>query len=262
MFIISLLFLFPQDSIKTNSQSKLKDTVIVVNEGTQKIFIDNNPSFLERYQTLIGAFLGSLLAAIIALFSIWRTYKNQKKLNDEVHEKQIQLEIQKLTYTESRNKDHYRGILITIRSILISHKYVIDELKKELSSLIDDFKNHGRLAYEKPHTFIPIDLLKKLLIKLIEYEDYNIRILFSLSGYIISVDNLYNDLDFQSIVRLKNEFKFHEMVENYFERLNGRLSTLNVKSGEIENWIEKEINSLFGTEKDPNEKEGNSHKTD
>lgn len=67
----SLLFLLPsviqdRDTLVTNQLCTNKDTIVVNEEETHKVFITNSPSFLEEYGTIIG----SLLAALIAYGSI------------------------------------------------------------------------------------------------------------------------------------------------------------------------------------------------
>ena len=211
-----------------------RDTVLAKGTSSQKTYIVNDPSFFERYQTLFGSIIGAAAAALIAYISIKVT-----------HKKQLNLENEKLLYAEDKKREHYRGILISINSIIISHKLIIEALEKEIGALLTDFKVHSRLAYEKPHTFIPIDLLKKLLIKLTEFENYNIQILYSISGYIISIDNLYNDLDFQPINKLKEEVYFKSRMEAYFMPLLGKINELGIKAAEIEQLLNKEIDNLL-----------------
>lgn len=73
--------------------------------------------------------------------------------------------------------------------------------------MLEDFREKNRLAYDKPFTSLPIDLIKNLYFKIISYENYNINTVFDLTKYITSIDNLYNDLDFIPLKNLNKEIK-------------------------------------------------------
>jgi hypothetical protein len=103
-FIIFILFIssmtLPKDTLNVNSVPKIKDTLTVANNSTQKVLITNEQSFFEKYQPLFGSFL----AAIIALSSIWLTQRIQRR----------------------KAKMEYFGHLTTIHSILVVHQIIFD----------------------------------------------------------------------------------------------------------------------------------------
>ena len=228
--IFLLLFLLPlmfqHNTLATNQLSK--DTVVVDEKGLQKVYLTNRPTFLEEYGTIIG----SLLAALIAYGSIKLTLYHQIKNN------------------KVQAKKNYRGFLISINSLLLSHQQIIEGLRIELSKMLEDFREQNRLAYDKPFTFLPIDLIKKLYFNIISYENYNIEIVYDLTKYVTTIDNLYNDLNFIPLRNLnkeiKNENEYKKRVEFYFQQLFGRIGLLEGLLDKLIKEIEIDINELFG----------------
>ncbi|MDR3610493.1 MAG: hypothetical protein P4L27_08025 [Ignavibacteriaceae bacterium] len=236
---ISLLFMaspiFSQDSISSLPSSKNIDTVVIANEGTHKILVTNEKTFIEEYGSITGAFIGALLAALIAVYSVWKTNKNQRKIEKDI-----------LSRSKELNKNLYRGFLIIIHSILMGHSGFIESIDDEMKAMLADFKLKNRIAYYKPYSAIPIDLLKKLLIKFVNYENFNINIVIELSIYILYIDNFYNEIDLSNIGKLQKESNYSDMVGGYFNNLFQHIDMLYRKNASIQQALYNEINNLFG----------------
>lgn len=75
----------------------------------------------------------------------------------------------------------------------------------ELEHILNDFNETNLIAYYKPYTFLPIDLLNKMLFKIIAYRQSDIKIINKVVSYLIFLENLYKDLDFNLIIKFKEE---------------------------------------------------------
>ena len=223
LFLLLSVSSLSADTLNTNKSAVRNDSTFV-----KKVYITNNPSFLEKYGTLIG----SLFAALIAFGSIKLTQFYQAK-NDR-----------------KKSQNNYRGYLISMNALLLSHQQIVVGLKAELDKILEDFRMKKKLAYDKPFTYLPIDLIKDLYSKIISYDNYNIETLFHLTQYITSIDNLYNDLNFISLKNLNEEIKdekeYSKRVEFYFQQLFGRIVMLGELLDRLTNEINIEINNLFG----------------
>ena len=234
VLIISSLVFPPKDTLKIDSVIQANDTLSTNNNDVRSIFITNEISFLEKYEGLVGAFIGSLLAALIAIYSIHKTHKNQ-----------VNLENEKIKRNRYQSEKVYCGFLFSIHSILLNHQQFLGSLTKELEGILSNAKLTGKLAYDKPYTYLPVDLLKGNLNNILSYENYNSKNVQLLVTYLNFVENLYNDVNFISLIKLRDETKdeteYKQRVEYYFNNLFGRITTLNDMIEKLINAIIKEI---------------------
>lgn len=221
-YVLIILFIafcgFQQNIIKNDSLHKATEVSITKSDSVQNVFITNEKSLLEKYQGLIGAFIGSLFAALIAIYSIYKTRKNQ-----------IFIENEKIKRNRYQSEKIYCGFLFSIHSILLNHQQAFEILTKELQAILETVKTIGKFTYDKPYTYLPVDLLKDNLNNVLSYENYNSKNVALLTTYLNLVENLYNDLNFIPLVKLKTETKedeYKERVVYYFDKLFGRINTL------------------------------------
>lgn len=260
--IIFLLFIvspiFSQDSLRYNHSTKNIDTIVIANEGTHKILVTNEKTFIEKYGSILGAIIGSMIgaffAALIAFRSIRKTNKNQIKLNEIAHSKQIELENEKIRVAKYQAEKVYCGFLFSIHSILETHDNFLGDLGKELKAILEMVKITGKLPYDKPYNVISLDLLKESYLHVLYYENFNSITVKILVAYISFVENFYNDLNLNNLDKLIKEISNIEeskrIIEDYFNRLSVRITILTEMNDKLKKNILKDLeisdtNNLF-----------------
>lgn len=187
-------------------------------------------NWLQRNE---GALLGSFLAAIVAVFSVWLTNFFNNRLGTK------KAEIVKL-----QRKDTYCNILSTVYSELISHGNLTRTLKQELNEILRVFEEAGEIV-ASPITNIPIDFLNACRIKLIEYQIYNVGLLSYISHYVNAISILQPELNILKLRGFKSYFdnqdKYAQGVRNYFNELNSRLEKIEETWQRLNKLLEKEI---------------------
>ena len=121
IFLCFFLFinLNAKDSTKVDSVISTKVSESTRPDSINYVKILREDSIWITYQGLIGAFVGSMLAALIAIYSIRKTHKNQIFLeNEKIHNKR---------HIEEKI---YSGFLFSVYSILLNHKEISKALKE------------------------------------------------------------------------------------------------------------------------------------
>ena len=169
-------------SLNKNIFNSLKniDTCFVKVVNTQ------NQSWTEKNEgAIVGSFIATFFAALIAILSVYLTTQANKKQKQE------------------REKEIYCGLLFAIKIELLyqgqNHKYLIQELKViEHNSLIAN-----EIIVENPPRNISLNFLKNIRNKLIESEIFNTNVNsdINFNRLIKSARNLKRKLIFQSLQR-------------------------------------------------------------
>ncbi|OGU34486.1 MAG: hypothetical protein A2068_12050 [Ignavibacteria bacterium GWB2_35_6b] len=222
-YIILILVIFcgilAQDSSETNSVFPHNNENVINRDNSYKIIIADEISFWEKYQSLIGALVGSLFAALIAIWSIYRTHNNQ-----------INIENEKIRISRSHAENVYHGFIFSVHTILINHEHFLNSLTEELRNILANAKKTGKLAYDRPYTYLAVDLLKNNLNKILAYESYDAKNVQLLVTYLNHVENLYNDLNFIPLIKLRDDTKkedeYLNRLEYYFDNLVERVNIL------------------------------------
>lgn len=237
IIIIGLLLsqiISAQDTVKVDTIQMAQNIVVNKPDSVTYVMVTKEITFIERYQGLIGAFIGAFFASLIAIIAIKKTHKNQ-----------IELENDKIHYKRYQDEKVYCGFLFSIHSVLLNHKQFLMTLKKELEGILENAKITGKLAYDKPYTFLPVDLLKGNLNNVLSYENYNSKNIQLLVSYLNFVENLYNDLNLINLVKLKDDTKdeneYKQKIEYYFNEVLGRINILKEMVEELLNAIIEEI---------------------
>jgi hypothetical protein len=146
-------------------------------------------SRVVKYQSLLGAMVGSFFAAFIAYRSIKIGFRNQTKLEND-----------KVIKTEQKELLYYKGVLTTLYVNLQHHYLLIKMKKKEYDDILNKYTQSHILSITD-YTKLPSPaILKKLLFRFIEYKDYDRNILSKLTYYFAVFDNLLEIInDFKSI---------------------------------------------------------------
>lgn len=224
LFLIIIAFLYitqikAQDSTNLDSISTINDSLIAQSDSISYIKIITDDSFWITYQGLIGALIGSMLAALIAIYSIKKTHNNQ-----------IFLENQKILNNRHIEEKVYCGFLFSIYAILLNHQQISKKLKSELSGFLNYVKSTGDLIIEKTYNRFAIDLMKDCLLKGLSYQNYDSNIVLYLVTYINMLENFDSSLNFIPLLKIKDKHKdidsYATAVEKYFADLQGLLLSI------------------------------------
>ena len=237
LIIIILLStsIFPQDKLLHDSLSNFKKNTKIENYGLQKEKSIEQVTDIEKYQSLIGSFIGALLASLIAIYSIKKTHKNQ-----------ILLENEKVFNQRHINEKIYCGHIFSIYSILINHAQISIMLKRELNAFANHVKVTGDLLVEKPFNVFAIDLIKECLLKTLSYENYDSNTILYLVTYVNSLDNFDSNLNLIPLLKVRDKYNdndsYAKTVKKYFDELLGILNLLDELNDKITKMIYKYLN--------------------
>lgn len=188
--------------------------------------INNILSFFERYQSFIGSIIGAFLAALIAIYSIKRTHKNQ-----------ILLENEKILNNRHIEEKVYCGFLFSVYSVLLNHKEISKALTRELNAFAENVKYTGDLIIEKPYNRYSNDLLKECLLKTLAYQNYDSDTILFLVTYVNKIDNFDSNLNFIPLLKVRDKHKdistYAETVNKYFSDLYGMIKLLDELNDKI-----------------------------
>lgn len=232
IFLCFFLFinLNAKDSTKVDSVISTEVSESNQPDSINYVKILSEDSIWITYQGLIGALVGSMLAALIAIYSIRKTHKNQIFLeNEKIHNKR---------HIEEKI---YSGFLFSVYSILLNHKEISKALKRELNAFAENVKNTGELIIEKPYNRYSIDLLKECLLKTLSYENYDSDTIMYLVTYVNKLDNFDSNLNFIPLLKIKEQHKdkaeYAKTVKIYFSDLLGLIGLLDELNDKITNLI-------------------------
>jgi viroplasmin and RNaseH domain-containing protein len=175
---------------------------------------------LEKYGILIAVFLGSFFAALIAVYSVWKTNKNN-----------IELERKKYNTEKEIRENLYCGILFCIYKELQIHDNIFENLKSEIEQFLQYFREHINVPVDNPFSEFPVDLMKVCRVKILDFDKFETETLSLISNYISLMDAVQNDLNLNRIRethrRVSSKQVFIKGVEKYFEQINDTLEKLN-----------------------------------
>jgi len=228
----SLLFinLNAKDSTIVDSVSATKVLEATQPDSINYVKILNEDSFWITYQGFIGALVGSMLAALIAIYSIRRTHKNQ-----------IFLENEKIHNRRHIEEKIYSGFLFSVYSILLNHKEISKALKRELNAFAENVKCSGNLIIEQPYNRYSVDILKDCLLKSLSYENYDSDTIMFLVTYVNKLENLDSNLNFIPLLKIRDQQKdnaeYAQTVKMYFSDLLGLIGLLDELNDKVTNLI-------------------------
>jgi phosphopantetheine adenylyltransferase len=177
---------------------------------------------------LIGSLLGSLFAGLVAFGTIKVMDKNKKRQEEKAH----------------------CGHLDAIRSQLNIFESLFQTLFKEIDGLKESFSVTKRVAYDSAFYKVQDELLKELLLKAVEYGNYNINIVEKLITYLGYLNILRREVNFVPLKNLREIFdekgevessEYLNRVDGYFMQVQGHISVLSDLGKEIFKEITMEI---------------------
>src|ERR1035437_10347400 len=187
-------------------------------------------SRVVKYQSLLGAMVGSFFAAFIAYLSIRKGFRNQKKLEDD-----------KVLKEEQKELLNHKGVLTTLYVNLQHHYMLISRKRDEFNNNFNQYKNSHKFTITNHWDLPSTDLLKKLLFRFIEYKNYDRQILSKLTIYFALLDDLFvfikdaTDIELE----LEKESETKEVLE-FFTIVSLQFGNITVAMEEIIDIIEKD----------------------
>jgi len=229
-YFLLFLNLKAQDSTAIDSVILKKISKFTQPDSINCIKNINEDSFCITYQGFLGALVGSMLAAVIAIYSIHKTHKNQ-----------IFLENEKIHNRRHIEEKIYSGFLFSVYSILLNHKEISKALKRELNAFAENVKITGNLLIEKPYNRYSVDLLKECLLKSLSYENYDSDTIMYLVTYVNKLENFDSNLNFIPLLKIRDQHKdnaeYAKTVKIYFSDLLGLIALLDELNDKITNLI-------------------------
>jgi hypothetical protein len=190
------------------------DTIYVLQGSSVK-------PWYKDFEVFIGAFLSGLLAALVAIYSINKTNKNNLK-NEETKFQQIL----------HNNRSRYCGNLFSIFSELITHTQMHKQKVNEIAFYLEKMTEIKDVVADEPFTTFPIEFLKESRRIILDFGDYRSSILAFLSSYINETVDINNFLNLTKIRKAKEFFdsddQYVEGIKDYFAEIKNHLERFKI----------------------------------
>ncbi len=224
LFIISNNVFAEPDSLST---STTKVNIENVKSDSSYVHILSFPhqSWIERNE---GAFIGTLLAGLVAILTVYLTARSNKRQRLE------------------REKEIYCGLLNAIKIELDYHKQIFPIIVEGLQNIRDISITQEKMITSKAPREIPLSFLFDIRKRLIDSDLLNSNLLKFISFYITKCEIVNKDMDYENLIRLneklKENFKFSDAVKDYFNKEIEEVGNLQKSITVINNIIDKELN--------------------
>ena len=181
------------------------DTVYILKD------VNENPWY-KNFEVFLGALLSGLIGAGIAIYSVKKTDKSNKELENEKYQK-----------TLHSNRSRYCGNLYSIFSELITHTQIHKQKLTEINLIIDKLLEIKDVAADEPFTPFPVDFLKESRGIMLNFGDYRSSVLAFLSAYINKTVDINNFLNLTKVRKSKaffnSEDEYVAGVKDYFDEV-------------------------------------------
>jgi hypothetical protein len=229
IFIICMFTLLFSIMLLARSDENILNYKVSVNQkDTIKIETIKplQPGFLSRNE---GTLIGSLLAGMIALFSVLFTnYKTRQT-------------------DRKKEIERYYGLLFAIDKELDYHKKVFPHLKSEINNLSIISEQMKILLIDKLSRDIPISFMKEIRSNILSIEGYNTVIFQNLLDYITNCEMLNEDIKFEKLSKVKNiisEDEYIDASKDYFSALISGIDKIDVLIDPLKKLIVTDIQAL------------------
>jgi hypothetical protein len=226
------------DTIEINLKSLYpsNDTLVVKLAEDIKVTLPEE-GFLQKYGILLGPFLGSLFAALIAIYSIWKTNKNNLELEQKKFDTQRQI-----------SENTYCGVLYSVYSELLAHDKIDENIHSEIDQFLDYFSDKLKIQVDNPFSEFPLEFLKLSRSKILDFSKFETNNLSFLTHYINVLDSVQRDLNLSRIREvIKDETDDESLINGldaYFKQIRGTLEKLSILRKDLKNNIVEIIKSF------------------
>jgi len=153
---------------------------------------------------IIGTLGGTLIALIAACLTFYFSQLQAKR----------------------KERESYQSMMYVLHTELYWQNNQLDLLKRTLDELKKVSIKEREFVIENPPAEFNLSIVEKCLDKIIDYEDYNHKLVVFLVSYINQIKSLNNILDFRNVRELmsktsKNETRdIEKLIEGYFNTFN------------------------------------------
>lgn len=195
---------------------------------------------IERYQGFLGALVGASLAALVALYSIWRTNKNNLAL-----EQNRRLDVAR------RQEDIYCGLLHEIAGELDAHAMIFRDLVRDLPLLRNNSLAVGKVIVSCPPARPSLSHIDVCRIKILEYDGFDTRLLHRISAYVNVCAYFNTNLDFTPLIQVQHQMNINQeeimrAIKDTFQALEDHLATLQMERENLREAIVREVERFPG----------------
>jgi len=157
---------------------------------------------------IIGAFIGAFFAGLIAYLSIRKTYKIERK----------------------KEQNLYGGALMALYYELQNHNQISEQQRLELEAVRDRSIDQNRFIIEKSTSIFPTDFISQCLFKVLEYDHFNSYLINHIITYQGAVNNFNNSLNYSNaanvIKLLSDDDDITKGIKEYFNAILTALKKL------------------------------------
>lgn len=189
-------------------------------------------NLITEYQTIIGSFIGTIGAGLVAYFSIKSSFNKQKLIERD-----------KLLESMKKERKIYDGFIFALLTDFSNVKVLYKNLLNELSAYQLDIPQSLKIPVEKPISRVSNEISKKLFQEIIKYENFNSKIISQLTLYISISDDYYSNLNFEPLIKLKfkDEADLISRCSGYFEAIIKKHSILIKEVDKIIELLKQEL---------------------
>ena len=221
------------DTTQTSVQIARPDSI---HADSVHLVLPTNGTFtlIWPYTQLLATLLGSFFAGLIAYFSVRVT-----------HAKSLERDTINAQRVKRMAESKYCGLLFAIHSILENHSEMATKVESEVTAIRDRSLEAGQLIADRTTTVFPLTLFESSLLKILEFENFDTRLVGNLISYQHVLSILNATLDFSPIQRMQPQFNdlqaFLQGVKGYFEVVLRMLKRHNVSRDQMKSQIMEQL---------------------
>jgi hypothetical protein len=174
---------------------------------------------LDKYGSIIGALTGAFLAGIIAVYSVWKTNKNNLELERKKYNTQKEVE-----------ENKYCGLLFAVFSDLYAHKKISENLDSEIQEFLAYFETEPTIPTDNPFSEFPVEFMKICRNKILDFYKYETTSFSILTHYLNCLDTLHDDLNLKRIrearINVTDKDQVIAGMNLYFDQIKDTLDKL------------------------------------
>jgi len=192
----------------------------------------------DRNQSVIGSTIGAFLAALIAIYTVWRTFKNTKEI-----------EANKNKSRRIEKEKTYCGLLFMIYGELHEHNKKNYILRKAIPIFTETVDKSEGIPYHDPfdNAKYGVTFIEACRIKILDFDFSNASLMTSISSYLHETQQLNHSLNLSPLIRVYEKYPPDVLIQKFhksFEVVTKMIDILEKRREEIRIEILAEIKSF------------------
>jgi len=195
-FLVSIIFLF----VNVGHSTDFLKASLNQNDPVNVSIVDDRGWFEKNSVALIGAFGGALTAILAAFLTNFFANQNRKK----------------------KDKKIYQGVLYSIHTELHWQQHYTEAFKNQIGEIERISKLTNEFCVEKAPNSYDTRYLEYCRQRLLEYDDFNHKIVALLSTHINKLNETNDNVDFRVAQKMKfpeGESMTEEAIKKYFDKI-------------------------------------------